>query len=44
MLTDDVMDGFISILTNGKATSDGVGPHDDLLEVFPDLGPPHKER
>jgi hypothetical protein len=41
-LLDDVMDGFISLLTNGKPTSDNVGPHHDLLAEFPYLGPPHK--
>jgi hypothetical protein len=40
-LTDDVLDGFISILTNGKVTTDGVGPHSDLLAEFPYVGPPH---
>ncbi len=43
-LTDDVMDGFISILTNGKVTRDNVGPHNDLLASFPYVGPPHKDR
>jgi len=43
-LTDDVMDGFISILTNGKVTTDNVGVHEDLLDVFPYVGPPHKDR
>ena len=43
-LTDDVMDGFISILTNGKVTGDGVGPHGDLLDDFPYVGAPHKDR
>jgi hypothetical protein len=43
-LSDDVMDGFISILTNGKVTGDGVGPHGDLLDSFPFLGSPHKCR
>jgi hypothetical protein len=43
-LTDDVMDGFISILTNGKVTRDDVGPHGDLLPGFPCLGPPHTNR
>ncbi len=43
-LTDDVMDGFISILTNGKLTRDNVGPHQDLLAVFPYVGAPHKAR
>ena len=43
-LSDDVMDGFISILTNGKLTGDNVGPHTDLLTSFPYLGTPHKNR
>ena len=30
-LSDDVMDVFLSILTNGKVTRDNVGPHNDLL-------------
>jgi len=41
-LSDDVMDVFISLLTNGKLTRDDVGPHHDLLADFPYLGPPHK--
>jgi hypothetical protein len=40
-LTDDVMDPFISLLTNGRVNSDGLGPHGDLLSEFPYLGPPH---
>jgi hypothetical protein len=40
-LTDDVSDTFVAILTNGKVTADGVGPHGDLLAEFPYLGPPH---
>ena len=40
-LTDDVLDHFLSILTNGKVTTDGVGPHNDFLAAFPYLGPPH---
>jgi hypothetical protein len=43
-LSDDVMDIFISILTNGKVTRDNVGPHKDLLKAFPYLGAPHKAR
>jgi hypothetical protein len=43
-LTDDVMDGFISILSNGKVTRDNVGPHNDLLASFPYVGPPHMVR
>ena len=41
-LSDDVVDGFLTILTNGKVKGDGVGPHGDLLAEFPYLGPPHK--
>jgi uncharacterized protein DUF4331 len=40
-LTDDVVDVFFSMLTNGKVTGDMVGPHKDLLDEFPYLGPPH---
>jgi hypothetical protein len=41
-LSDDVVDGFLSMLTNGKVTGDKVGPHGDLLDEFPYLGPPHE--
>jgi hypothetical protein len=40
-LTDDAVDVFLTILTNGKVTGDKVGPHRDLLTEFPYLGPPH---
>jgi hypothetical protein len=40
-LNDDVSDLFLAILTNGKVTGDNVGPHHDLLDEFPYLGPPH---
>jgi hypothetical protein len=40
-LTDDVVDVFFSMLTNGKVTGDKVGPHGDLLDQFPYLGLPH---
>jgi hypothetical protein len=40
-LTDDVVDVFLSMYTNGKVTGDKVGPHGDLLDEFPYLGPPH---
>ena len=43
-LTDDAVDAFLSILTNGKVTGDKVGPHKDLLASFPYVGPPHKAR
>jgi hypothetical protein len=41
-LADDVVDVFLSMLTNGKVAGDKVGPHGDLLDEFPYLGPPHK--
>jgi uncharacterized protein DUF4331 len=43
-LSDDVMDVFISTITNGKVTRDNVGAHKDLLAVFPYVGAPHKAR
>jgi Domain of unknown function (DUF4331) len=39
--SDDAPDAFLSVITNGKITGDGIGPHDDLLAEFPYLGPPH---
>src|SRR5712671_6859705 len=39
-LTDDVADVFFSIYANRNVT-DKVGPHRDLLDEFPYLGPPH---
>jgi hypothetical protein len=41
-LTDDAADAFLTVLTNEKVMSDKVGPHRDLLDEFPYLGPPHK--
>jgi hypothetical protein len=43
-LTDDAFDSFIRILTNGKVKKDKVGPHGDLLQDFPYVGPPHQSR
>lgn len=43
-LTDDVTDGFIALLTNGKVRTDNVRPHEDLLAAFPYVGAPHKVR
>jgi hypothetical protein len=43
-LTDDAIDVFLAILTNGKVTGDNVGPHTDLLTSFPYVGAPHKAR
>jgi hypothetical protein len=40
-LTDDVVDVLFPIFTNGKVTTDNVGPHTDLLTEFPYVGPPH---
>jgi hypothetical protein len=39
-LTDDAVDAFLDLLTNGRVTGDKVGPHDDLLAEFPYLGRP----
>ena len=43
-LTDDAVDAFLAILTNGKVKEDKVGPHGDLLLEFPYVGPPHQSR
>jgi hypothetical protein len=43
-LTDDVVDFFLRLLTNGKVTGDNVGPHRDLLSQFPYVGAPHMAR
>src|SRR6266436_4326040 len=40
-LTDDAVDAFLAVLTNGKVTEDKVDAHGDLLAEFPYLGPPH---
>ena len=40
-LTDDVVNHFLDVLTNGQVTADKVGPHTDVLDAFPYLGPPH---
>ncbi len=41
-LSDDVFSTRFAWLTNGKAGSDGLKPHDDLLAEFPYLGPPNR--
>jgi len=43
-LTDDVVDLFLPLLTDGKVTQDKVGSHKDLLVEFPYVGPPHRAR
>jgi hypothetical protein len=40
-LTDDVVSDFFSMLTNGRVAGDKPGPHGDLLNQFPYIGPPH---
>jgi hypothetical protein len=40
-LTDDVIDIELALVTNGKVTTDKVGPHTDYLSHFPYLGNPH---
>src|SRR5437667_2003468 len=40
-LTDDVIDIELNLVTNGQVTTDKVGPHTDLLSVFPYVGNPH---
>ena len=42
-LTDDGKGLFLTVF-NGKLTGDKTGPHTDLLNEFPYLGPPHKNR
>ena len=40
-LADDVIDIELNLVTKGAVTTDGVGPHTDLLDEFPFLGRPH---
>ena len=40
-LTDDVIDIELALVSNGKVTTDKVGPHSDYLAHFPYLGNPH---
>jgi hypothetical protein len=40
-LTDDIIDIQLAVLTNGRVTTDKVGPHEDLLTTFPYLDSPH---
>jgi Domain of unknown function (DUF4331) len=40
-LTDDIVDIQLAVLTNGRVTTDKVGPHQDLSTVFPYLGSAH---
>jgi len=36
--TDDAADAFLSVITNGRVTGDGIGPHGDLPDEFPTWG------
>ena len=38
---DDAADAFLAVVTNGRLKGDGIGPHEDLIDEFPYLGPPH---
>jgi hypothetical protein len=40
-LTDDVVDRFLILMTQGRMITDFVEPHTDFLAEFPYLGPPH---
>ena len=40
-LTDHVVAARLAMISNNAIPSDGLGPHDDLLEEFPYLGTPH---
>ena len=40
-LIDHVVAARLALISNNGIPSDGLGPHDDLLEEFPYLGPPH---
>ena len=40
-LQDDVIDISLKLVTNGKITGDGVGPHTDYSSRFPYLGKPN---
>jgi hypothetical protein len=43
-LSDDAVDVFLPIVTDGMVTRDHVGPHKDRLTSFPYLGQPHQDR
>jgi hypothetical protein len=40
-LTDDAAAHFLSVISNGKVTGDGLTAHHDLSADFPYAGPPH---
>ena len=44
VLTDDVIDYRLALLTKGECPPSGLKPHTDILKEFPYLGPPIKRR
>ena len=42
VMTDDVFSIRMIFMTHGAANPQGVKPHDDLMQVFPFLGLPHR--
>ena len=42
-LTNDVFSVRMAFLTNGKVSSQGLKPHDDLLAEFPFVAPPNPQ-
>jgi len=40
-LSDHVVEARLAMISNNSVPSDGLRPHDDLLEDFPYLGTPH---
>ena len=43
LLRDDSASAFLAIFTNGKVTTHLAPPHNDFLDEFPYLGPPHNQ-
>jgi hypothetical protein len=41
LLTDDILNPIVALMTRGRVTDDLVGPHTNLLNDFPYLGAPH---
>jgi hypothetical protein len=41
VMTDDVFSTRMAFMTHGRATPQGVRPHDDMTAAFPFLGPPN---
>ena len=41
VMTDDVFSARMIFMVHGQATPQNIGPHDDLMAVFPFLGKPN---